>query len=434
MSEPFEYIYGSESNQISNQIRKCDGNTGKCSHVYEGHLKSVRCICFTSDFDIFVSASEDTNLIIWDADTGEKLQVLEGHTDWVRCVAISPDDLTIVSGGDDHDVMVWDLPTAKLKMILKGHEGSVASVATSPTGEKIASGSWDKTVRIWSLVGVDAGTLLFTLKGHADWVRSVIFIPGAAGQQVISGSSDRSIRVWSVDDGVNVGTIDVRSMVFSLAVNSFGDKVVCGCRDTSVRVYGLKGPHTQQLIRRMDGHTHHVDTVAITPDEKHIISGSHDGSIIKWNMESGGKLQTFDGLTDVVMSVACCPSALISDRDVQLKFSGRIVNTSSRGIVYTINPQTIVETREDIVILREEEIVVTTIKTSDVAKALEWKDWILAVQHHINLPREQRARTGIGIMTRYKSYWVQVMNITEGAKVQYLPKHVMQLIMYYMYK
>jgi WD40 repeat protein len=431
MSEPFEYIYA----LARKQIRKCDGNTGNYLQVYEGHLTSVNSICFTSNFEFFVSASQDETLFIWDADTGKKLQVLEGHVGEVWCVAISPDDLTIVSGGYDCNVMVWDLPTAKLRMTLKGHESSVVSVAITPrTGEKIASGSWDKTVRIWSLVGVDAGTLLFTLKGHADWVRSVIFIPCAAGQQLISGSDDGSIRVWNVDDGVNVGTIDVRNMVFSLAVNSFGDKVVCCCRDRSVRVYGLKGPHTQQLIRKMDGHANSVMTVAITPDEQHILSGSSDESIIKWNMESGEKLQTFGGLTNVVMSVACCPSALISDRDVHLKISGRIVNTSSREIVYTINPQTIVETREDNVILLEEEIVVTAIKASDAAKALEWKDWILAVKHHIKLPREQRARTASGIMNQYKSDCFQVININESAKVDFLPKHCVNLIIHYIYK
>jgi WD40 repeat protein len=436
MSEPFEYIYGS----VNKYMKKCDGNTGECSQVYKGHLKPIGCICFTSNFDNFVSASEDKTLIIWDTDTGKKLRVLEGHKSCVNntydisdvnCVAISPDDLTIVSGGSDNNVMVWDLPNGKLRMTLTGHESYVLSVAISPTGEKIASGSSDETVRIWSLLGVDAGKLLYTLKDNVCSVWSVVFIPGCAGQQVISGSMDRRIRVWSVDDGVNVGSIDVGTFIISLAVTSSGDKVVCGCGDNSVRVYNL---HTQQLIRKMDGHTDTVMEITMTPDEQHFITGAEDKSIIKWRMDSGLKVQTLTDHHYRITSVACCPSALISDRDVQLKFSGRIVNAFLKEILYTVNLQTRVETREDIVILREEEIVVTTIKTSDSSRALEWKNWILAVKHHMSLPREQRARTASGIMTRYKSYWLQVKNINERATADFLPKHCVNLIIHYIYK
>jgi WD40 repeat protein len=254
-------------------------------------------IALTSDSAIMVVAT-DTCFITLDANTGEKLQTFQTSENSyfrTRSVAISPDDLTVVSGGFDNNVRVWDLPTGRLKATLTGHEWSVTSVAISPTGEKIASGSKDNTVCIWSLLGVNAGKLLFRLYGHTFHVMSVIFTPGAAGQHLISGSLDESIRVWNVDDGENVGIIDVGSDVYSLAVNSSGDKVVCGCLNDSVHVYDLKDPYFLKLIQRMDGHVGIVLTVAITPDEQHIISGSAEESIIKWNMESGEKLHTFAG-------------------------------------------------------------------------------------------------------------------------------------------
>jgi WD40 repeat protein len=388
---------------------------------------AVRAFSLTSDSAIMV-VSTNTCFITLDVDTHDRLQVFKGHVGEVWCVAISPDDLTVVSGGNDHKVMVWDLPTGKLKMTLTGHEGPVTSVAISPTGEKFASGSSDNTVRIWSLL--DAGKLLFTLEGHINDVKYLFFIHGTAGQQIISGSADKSIRVWNVDDGVNVGTIDVGTNILSLAITSLGDKVVCGGDDKSVRVFNL---HSQELIWRKYEHTNWVRGVAIVSDDRYIISGSDDGTIIKWMIESGLKMNTLTGDFSVA-KLFSRPSALISDRNIQLKFSGRIVGIPPRGIVYTVNPQTRVDTRQNIVILLEEEIVITTIKTSDVAKAREWKEWIIAVRNNLRLPKGERLKTGTGIMNQYKSDCFQVMNITKSAKVDFLPKNAMNLVIHYIYK
>jgi hypothetical protein len=58
-------------------------------------------------------------------------------------------------------------------------------------GSFLASGSYDRTVMILS---ADTGATLRTLRGHANWVSSVIF--SQDGTKVISGSQDETVRVW----------------------------------------------------------------------------------------------------------------------------------------------------------------------------------------------------------------------------------------------
>jgi platelet-activating factor acetylhydrolase IB subunit alpha len=46
-------------------------------------------------------------------------------------------------------------------------------------------------LQVWD---VGTGMCLFTLVGHDNWVRGVVFHPG--GKFIVSASDDKSLRVW----------------------------------------------------------------------------------------------------------------------------------------------------------------------------------------------------------------------------------------------
>ena len=81
--------------------------------------------------------------------------------------------------------------TGRLQRELKGHREFVGSVVFSPSGECVASGSLDRTVRISDAA---TGQLQRELKGHTWCVNSVAFSPN--GERVASGSWDRTVRIW----------------------------------------------------------------------------------------------------------------------------------------------------------------------------------------------------------------------------------------------
>ena len=61
------------------------------------------------------------------------------------------------------------------------------------------------------------------------------------------------------------------------------------------------------LIRTFEGHTSWVHAVALTPDGRHVISGSWDGTLRMWDLQTGESLRTFEGHTDWVNAVAVTP-------------------------------------------------------------------------------------------------------------------------------
>src|SRR5208282_2748410 len=81
----------------------------------------------------------------------------------------------------------------KLQDTLKGHTEYVLSVVFSPDGKTLASGSLDNTIKLWD---VARGKDLATLKGHTSAVRSVRFSPD--GKTLASGSDDNTIKLWDV--------------------------------------------------------------------------------------------------------------------------------------------------------------------------------------------------------------------------------------------
>lgn len=62
------------------------------------------------------------------------------------------------------------------------------------------------SLQLWD---VGSGVCLFTLHGHDNWVRGVIFHPG--GKYLISSSDDKTLRVWDISNKRNTKTIDAHS-------------------------------------------------------------------------------------------------------------------------------------------------------------------------------------------------------------------------------
>ncbi|TAD94417.1 MAG: hypothetical protein EAZ98_19490, partial [Oscillatoriales cyanobacterium] len=77
---------------------------------------------------------------------------------------------------------------------LRGHSDYVNSVVISPDGQIIASGSGDNTIKLWNL---KTGQEIRTLTGHSAKVNSVSFSPD--GNTLVSGSNDGRIKIWRCD-------------------------------------------------------------------------------------------------------------------------------------------------------------------------------------------------------------------------------------------
>jgi platelet-activating factor acetylhydrolase IB subunit alpha len=150
-------------------------------------------------------------------------------------------------------VRVWVVSTAECKAELREHEHVVECVAWAPDcavpyiceaanidikkiqhpGPFVISGSRDKTIKLWD---VSTGQCLFTLIGHDNWVRGLLFHP--SGKYIVSAADDKTLRIWDVKNKRNNKTLEAHQhFVTSLDFHRTGPFVISGSVDLTVKVW-----------------------------------------------------------------------------------------------------------------------------------------------------------------------------------------------------
>jgi len=107
-------------------------------------------------------------------------------------------------------------------------------------------------------------TLRGKLKGHTGWV-TAIATTTEMPDMILSASRDKSVIVWQLSR----------------------EEGKCG-----------------QPKKRLTGHSHYVQDVAISSDGMFALSGSWDGTLRLWDLNNGKTTRTFVGHTKDVLSVA----------------------------------------------------------------------------------------------------------------------------------
>ena len=91
------------------------------------------------------------------------------------------------------------------------------------------------------------------------------------------------------------------SGVSSVAITSDNKYIVSGGSDNTVRIWNLQNK-TQEAV--LEGHTGSVSSVAITSDNKYIVSGGYDKTIRIWNFQERTQEAVWQGHTLYTFSVA----------------------------------------------------------------------------------------------------------------------------------
>ena len=327
------FVTGSGDQTVRLWDMRGNAGTPRCVRTWQGYINRIRAVAFNPDGGTVVSGSDDNMVRVWDILTGECLRTFQGHGDWVTSVIFSPDGETLLSGSEDHTVKRWDVMTGKCLRTFKGHTDWISSIALGFTSEAatLASSSEDRTVKLWD---VDSGVCLRTLSGHIKDIKSVAFSPD--GKKLASASCDGTLKLWDISTGDCLHTFHKNDDLFptaglrSAVFSDDGRTLVTGGCDRALRFWDISTGDRYQIwedaddigsivisseqqilfsnpnkliklwdlktgdcLTTLNGHSNAVTSLALSPDNQFLVSGSYDETAKLWDVETGECLKTF---------------------------------------------------------------------------------------------------------------------------------------------
>ncbi|PNW77485.1 hypothetical protein CHLRE_10g438700v5 [Chlamydomonas reinhardtii] len=216
-------------------------------HVEEGaHGGAVWSLAALPDKSGFVSGGADKSVKFWQWSVvttagagaeggGRSLRLAHSRTvamaDDVLSVRVSPDGRLLAVALLDATVKVYYADSMKFFLSLYGHKLPVLCMDISSDSTLLLTGSSDKNIKVW---GLDFGDCHKSLFAHGDAIMSVAWVPGT--HYAFSAGKDRLLKYWDLDRfELLLELPGHHGELWALGVSQFGDFVVTGSHDRSIR-------------------------------------------------------------------------------------------------------------------------------------------------------------------------------------------------------
>ncbi|XP_057311952.1 cilia- and flagella-associated protein 52-like isoform X2 [Hydractinia symbiolongicarpus] len=233
---------------------------------------------FMRDGKTIISAWDDGKIRAYTPESGKlKYTIHDAHNKGVTAIAPTSSHQRIISGGGEGQVRVWDVNGTKYRMTvaMKEHKGAVTCIKVQRNDAQCVTSSTDGTCIIWDLKRFVRNQIIFA----NTMFKVVCYQPDES--QIITAGTDRKIGYWETYDGSPIRELDgtKSGSINGLDISPDGIYFVTGGEDKLLKVWKYnEGEVTHVGV----GHSGEITRLKVCPLQKHIISVSADGAVLRW--------------------------------------------------------------------------------------------------------------------------------------------------------
>ncbi|KAF6717501.1 Transducin beta-like protein 3 [Oryzias melastigma] len=251
------------------------------------------------------TVTAEHNILLYQLPGLTTQQQFVGYSDEVLDVKfLGKNDSHIVVATNSSQLKVFELLTNSCQ-ILFGHTDTVLTLDVFKKGFVFASCGKDRSVRVWQMDS-DSGQVSCVAQGtsHTNAVGS-ISCSRMKASFVVTGSQDCTVKVWDLPPDLSSGDVCQLTPrttekahdkdINSVAVSPNDKLLASGSQDRTAKLWSLTGEGNVSLLGVFRGHRRGIWSVIFSPVDQVLASSSADGTTKMWSLQDFSCLKTFEG-------------------------------------------------------------------------------------------------------------------------------------------
>ncbi len=299
----------------------------KIEKEFNGHMDDVTGMALTSDGRTLCTVSLDYTCRIWDITSGKPRRAIKSVSNVSR-LAMSDDGTYIAAVDASGHAKVWNITDASCRTLSR----NASSVVSHGRPGIIATGHTDGKISLRDVR--EDNRHVSILEGHKSPVNCLVSFE--AGTRLASAANDGTVKLWDTDRKTAIRSYPVPGKTAALAVDEHGRRFAAyNLFEDCINIYdagsgkrlaalqlpegpasqpcfiarvrgmyflpGSKGlvactsggrvlvwnPSTFEIEKSLEDHGCTIVSMTRENDERHILTGTSDGEIKRWDLKSG---------------------------------------------------------------------------------------------------------------------------------------------------